>query len=165
VSAEPPPSIEIVASPAAPAGAVDPTRRWALAMPDGVERFPGVTRHEGAAAARALAGGEPSGWDVALVEIGLPVVISDGAGPYLLDRDGRITLVLGPHRALSGAHVAMGAPSPAHRLGIVGRRGGGVWEWLAVVDAAPPERVPALDALDACPDLAAAREWASAWRR
>lgn len=154
----------IVPAPDAPAGAADPTRRWALRMPDGAERFPGVTRTEGAGAAAALAALEPVRWDGALVEVVLPVVLSDGAGPYLLDRDGRLTLVLGAHRAISGAHVAMGAPSPGHAIGAVERRGGGLWEWLARVDAGPDGRVRALDGLDACADAAAARRWASDWR-
>lgn len=155
--------VEVVASPSAPAGAADATRRWALAMPDGVTRFPGVTRTEGAAAAAALAGTDPGGWDAALVEITLPVVLSDGAGPYLLDRDGRITLVVAAHPGIRDVHVAIGAPSPGHRLGVVGRRATGVWEWLARVEASPGDRVAALDALDACPDLPAAVRWARDW--
>ncbi len=152
--------IEIRASPGAPAGGGDPTRRWELAMPDGVGRFAGVTRTEGAAAAQALAALAPEAWETALVEIVLPVVMSDGAGPYLLDRDGRITLVVGAHPGVSGAHVAIGAPSPAHRVGIVGRRGDVLWQWLARVEAAPGDHIRALDALDACPDLPSARRWA-----
>lgn len=152
--------VEIVARPDAPAGASDATRRWALVMADGVERFPGVTRVEGAAAGPALAALGPDGWDDGLVEIVLPVVLSDGAGPYLLDAGGRITLVLGEHPAIAGAHVAMGHPAPAHRIGLVARAGT-VWRWLARADVDAAGRVAALDALDACPGLPEALRWAA----
>lgn len=151
----------IVARPDAPAGASDAMRRWALAMDDGVERFAGVTRTEAAAAAAALRALGPDGWDDGLVEIALPVVLSDGAGPYLLDADGRITLVLGPHPAIAGAHVAMGHPSPAHRVGIVAPAGAAAWRWLARAEVAAGARVAALDALDACTGLPEALRWAA----
>jgi hypothetical protein len=163
VSAAAPGPVEVVASPSAPAGSADATRRWALAMPDGATRFPGVTRTEGAAAAEALAAMDAAAWETALVEITLPVVLSDGAGPYLLDRDGRITLVVAAHPGIRDVHVAIGAPSPGHRLGIVARRAPGVWGWLARVEASPGDRVAALDGLDACPDLPAAVRWAREW--
>ncbi len=151
----------LVAAPRAPAGAADATRRWAVALPDGRPRFPGVTRPEGTRAAPALLALGPGGWDDALVEVALPVVLSDGAGPYLIDAVGHITLVLAPHPAIVGAHVAMGVPSPGHRLGILGRAGEGTWRWLARADVEPGDRVTALDDLDACPDLAHAERWAA----
>ncbi|MGD9571136.1 MAG: hypothetical protein AB7V62_04550 [Thermoleophilia bacterium] len=155
---EPP---DIVAAPGAPAGAADATRRWAVAFPDGRPRFAGVTRPEGARAAPALLALGEDGWDDGLVEVALPVVLSDGAGPYLIDAAGRITLVLAPHPAILGAHVAMGVPSPGHRVGIAGRAGEGAWRWLARADVDAGDRVAALDDLDACPDLAHARRWAA----
>ncbi len=157
---EPAGAPEIVARPDAPAGASDATRRWALRMDDGVERFAGVTRVEAAAAGPALQALGPDGWDDGLVEIVLPVVLSDGAGPYLLDADGRITLVLGPHPAITGAHVAMGHPAPGHHVGLVARAGA-AWRWLARAEVDPAGRVAALDALDACPGLPEALRWAA----
>lgn len=151
---------EIVQSPRAPAGAADATRRWALAAPGGRPRFAGVSRTEGAAAVPVLAALPDAEREAALVQIALPLVVSDGAGPYLLDADGRITLVLAPHPALAGAYVAMGAPAPAHRLGVVERLVPPVWRWIARAEIDPSARVAALDALDACADPAAARRWA-----
>ena len=159
------PGITLVASPRAPAGSGDPSRRWALAFPDGIERFAGVTRPEAEAAAPALGAIGPAGWEAALVEVTLAVVLSEGAGPYMLDAAGRITLVLGPHPALPGVHLAMGEPAPHHRIGLVRRRADGpVWEWIARRDVAPEGRVAALDGLDAVPDLVAAGEWERAPR-
>jgi hypothetical protein len=160
-----PAPIDVVAAPAAPAGAPDPTRRWALRMPGGEERFPGVTPPEGRAAAPVLEGMDPDGRESALVVVTLPVVLSDGAGPYLLDGDGRITLVLAPHPRIAGASVAMGEAAPGHRIGAVRPVAGPVWEWVARAEVAPAERVAALDALDAAGDAEAAAVWASDWRR
>jgi hypothetical protein len=154
---------EIVARPDAPAGASDPTRRWALRMGDGLERFPGLTRGEAAAAGPSLQALGPDGWDHGLAEIVLPVVLSEGAGPYLLDADGRITLVLGPHPAIAQAHVAMGHPGPGHRIGLVARADA-AWRWLVRAEVEPAGRVAALDALDACPGLPDARRWAAGHR-
>lgn len=156
-----PTDIEVVPSRAAPVGASDPSRRWALATPGGFARFHGVTRLEAEAAMPVLASIGPAAWEDHLVQVTLPVVLSDGAGPYLLDFDGRVTLVLGPHEAVEGAHVAMGEAAPLHRVGLVRPVGEApVWRWLA--DALVPEerRVAALDGLVACTDLEAARRWA-----
>lgn len=156
-----PGAIEIVASPGAPAGSADPSRRWALAPPDGAPRFPGLTRPEGDAAIAALGVLDPGAWGVHLVQVTLAVVLSDGAGPYLLDVDGRITLVLGAHPTIPAAHLAMGEAAPDHRLGLVRRVGDGpAWEWLADARVPPPERIAALDALDACAAVEDARRWA-----
>jgi len=157
--------ITVVASPRAPAGSADPSRRWALAFPDGIERFAGITRPEGDAAAPALGEMAPGGWERALVEVVLAVVLSEGAGPYMLDASGRITLVLGPHPRVAGAHLAMGEPAPAHRIGLVRRRDDGpVWEWTARSDVAPARRVEALDELDTAADAGEAGAWERRWR-
>jgi hypothetical protein len=149
---------ELVASEGAALGAPDPTRRWALRFPDGRVRFAGVTRVEGFAAAEALAG-EPDP-DRALVQVSLPVVLSDGAGPHLVDAAGRLVLALGPHPRIAGAAVAMGEAAPAHAVGLVERAGDGpLWRWVARSDVEPGERVAALDAIDAAPDREAARRW------
>jgi hypothetical protein len=149
---------ELVACEGAALGSSDPTRRWALRFPDGVERFAGLTRIEGFAVADALAGeADP---DRALVPVTLPVVLSDGAGPHLVDADGRLVLALGAHPAIAGASVAMGEAAPAHAVGLVERAGDGpLWRWVARARVAPGDRVEALDALDAAPDRAAAVRW------
>ena len=158
--------IAIVAAPRAPAGSGDPSRRWTLAFPDGIERFAGVTRLEGEAVVPALAALGADRWEGALVEVTLAVLLTEGAGPYMLDASGRITLVLGPHPALPGVHLAMGEPSPNHRIGLVRRRvDGPVWEWVVRSDVAPDRRVGALDDLDAVTDLVGAGEWERAARR
>lgn len=156
--------IDIVAAPSAPAGSPDPSRRWALRMPDGAERFPGVTPLEGRAAAPVLTTMDDGRRGAALVVITLPVVLSDGAGPYLLDGDGRITLVLAPHPGFAGAHLAMGEASPDHRIGLARHVSGPVWEWIACAEVAPERRVEALDALDEVADADAAAVWAGAHR-
>ena len=120
---EPPAAIDLVPAPDAPAGVSDATRRWALAFPDGARRFAGLTRDEAAAAAAAMAGWAPGRWDRALVEVVLPVIVSDGAGPYLLDATGRITLALSDHPALPGVRVAMGEAAPAAPRGPGAARG------------------------------------------
>lgn len=158
--------IRLVQAPRAPAGSGDPSRRWALAFGDGAERFPGITRPEGDAAAAELARMPPDGWDAALVEVVLAVVLSDGAGPYLIDAAGRITLVLAAHPALEDVHLAMGEPVPDHRIGLVRRRPGGpVWEWIARAEVPPEGRVAALDELDALTDPAGAGAWERTARR
>ena len=52
-------SIAIREAPAAPAGSGDPTRRWALAFPDGATRFPGIARTEGQAVLAAAGFAKP----------------------------------------------------------------------------------------------------------
>jgi hypothetical protein len=152
--------IDIVAAPQAPIAAGDVSRRWALASPDGVARFAGVTRPEGQAAAAAMAGIDPARWDRLLVQVTLAVVLSDGAGPYLLDARGRLTLVLGPHRGISHAHLTMGDAVPLHAIGLTRRLDGGpVWEWIARADVPPAGAAEALDALDELIDSDGAGEW------
>lgn len=153
---------DIVACPWAPLAASDPTRRWALRSPDGAHLFPGLTRPEAVGAATRLGGQVPAAWDRALVEVALPVVVSDGAGPYLVDARGRLVLALGPHPSVAGALVAMGPPDPRHAVGLVRASTDGGWEWVARAEVAPDERTAALDALAAAPDEAAAAAWAEA---
>ncbi len=150
---------ELVASEGAALGSSDHTRRWALRFPDGAVRFPGVTRIEGFAAAAALAGQADPGR--ALVQVTLPVVLSDGAGPHLVDADGRLVLALGPHPHVAGASVAMGEAAPDHVVGLVepAGGGGGLWRWVARARVAAEGRVAALDAIDAAPDRDAASRW------
>ncbi len=152
--------IDIVAAPRAPIASGDVSRRWALAAPDGVARFAGVTRPEGQAAAAAMADIDPGRWDRLLVQVTLAVVLSDGAGPYLLDARGRLTLVLGPHRGISHAHVTMGDAVPLHAIGLTRRLADGpVWEWVARADVPPAGPAEALDALDELTDSGGAGEW------
>jgi hypothetical protein len=157
---EPSAPIALVPAPDAPAGASDATRRWALAFPDGGLRFAGLTRQEAAGVQEALAGWAPRRWDRALVEVVLPVIVSDGAGPYLLDATGRITLALGAHPTLAGLRLAMGEPRPRHRVGLVRPTGEArVWEWAWDAEVDPELRVTALDALDAVVDADGAEGW------
>ncbi len=156
----PDPLIALTAAPGAPAGSGDPSRRWALRFPDGTARFAGITRPEGEAAVPALRTIAPDRWDAALVEVGLAVLLSEGAGPYMIDADGRITLVLGAHTALAGSHVAMGEAAPAHRIGLVRRcTAGPAWVWIARAEVEPDARVAALDGLDTVVDPQTARAW------
>jgi hypothetical protein len=157
---EKPAAIDLVPAPDAPAGVSDATRRWALAFPDGARRFAGLTRDEAAAAAAAVAGWAPGRWDRALVEVALPVIVSDGAGPYLLDATGRITLALSDHPRLPGVRVAMGEPRPRHRVGLVRPAGDlRVWEWAWDAEVDPEMRVAALDALEGVTDANGADGW------
>lgn len=154
------PDLDIVAAPRAPIASGDVSRRWALAASDGVPRFAGVTRPEGQAAAAVIAGIDPARWDRLLVRVTLAVVLSDGAGPYLLDAQGRLALVLGPHRGILSAHVTMGDAMPLQAIGLTRRLDDGpVWEWIARADVAPSDAVGALDALDELIDSRGAREW------
>ena len=144
-----------VPAPNAPLASGDPTRRHGVDV-GGTVMFPGLTRPEAEAAAQWL-GDVPSPRQALLpVEIG--VVLSDGAGPHLLDADGALVLVLGRHSHVDGAYVAMGAPSPLHAVGAVADRGSH-WVWLARRDVPEPARVAALDALDGCVDAAALAAW------
>jgi hypothetical protein len=152
--------VDIVPAPTAPIASGDVSRRWGLAASDGVTRFAGITRPEGQAAAAAIAGIDPARWDRLLVQVTLAVVLSDGAGPYLLDARGRLTLVLGPHRGISRAHVTMGDAVPLHAIGLTQRIDDGpVWEWIARADVPPRGAAQALDALDELIDSEGARGW------
>ena len=144
-----------VAAPSAPLASGDPTRRYGVEV-DGAVMFPGLTRPEADTVAAWLGHVDDPGLALVPVEIG--VVLSDGAGPHLLDSAGGLVLVLGAHSHVAGAHVAMGAPSPLHAVGAVARRDGH-WTWLARRDVPDAGRVAALDALDACGDESALVAW------
>ena len=56
--------------------------------------FAGLTRPESEAVAQWLEGFDASGRTAALIPIELGVVLSDGAGPHLLDVSGALVLVV-----------------------------------------------------------------------
>ncbi|MGA0068433.1 MAG: hypothetical protein ACO3PB_03090 [Miltoncostaeaceae bacterium] len=154
--------IEVIRAPDAPLGGGDPTRRHAVR--DGARvLMPGLTAPEAEAAAGWLAGIPEPDRALVLSEVTLPVLLTDGAGPHLLDADGSLVLVLGRHPRIEGVHVAMGAPAPRHAVGAVRRRAGGGWIWLARAEVPEAGRVAALDGVDAAPDRAALAAWAGEW--
>lgn len=150
-----------VAAPAAPLASGDPTRRFGVDA-DGRVLFPGLTRPEADAACTWLAGMDADARALALVPVELGVVLSDGAGPHLLDAAGALVLVLGPHSRIAGASVAMGSPTPRHAVGVVTPDGPG-WRWIARANVPEAARVAALDALDTCADEGDARRWGAQW--
>jgi hypothetical protein len=154
--------IEVIRAPDAPLGGGDPTRRHAV-LADGLVLLPGLTRPEADDACRWLGAMAGDDRPLALAEVALPVVLTDGAGPHLLDADGSLVLALGPHPAIAGALVAMGAPTPLHAVGLVTRVGGGGWAWLARARVADSGRVDALDGLEAVVDASGLRSWAARW--
>ena len=125
--------------------------------------MPGLTRPEAEAAVAWLAGMPAADRGLALAEVALPVVLSDGAGPHLLGADGALVLVLGEHPRLDRMHVAMGAPSPGHAVGVVRPGAEGGWLWMARAVVPEQRRVPALDSLDAVADAAGLAAWADEW--
>lgn len=151
-------ALRVDEAPEAPLGRSDPTRRWGLRDARGGLRFPGLTRPEALRVADLL---DDGGTPRALARVALPVVLSDGAGPHLLDADGRLTLAVGPHPGGDGWRVAIGEASPAQRIGVVvpDERDALVWHWVAVREVVEPDRVSALDALLACADRARLTEW------
>jgi hypothetical protein len=152
--------MDITRAPDAPMAAGDPTRVHAVRSDDRV-LLPGLTRPEAEAACEWLRHVPPGDRPLALAEVTLPVVLTDGAGPHLLDADGGLVLALAPHPSLAGARVAMGAPSPRHAVGLVRPLPGGGWLWMARVEVDEADRVPALDALDAVTDAHGAEAWAA----
>lgn len=160
-SARSPLPLTLVAAPSAPTGAADAGRRWALRPADGgPDLFPGIAPDEADEVVPALGGVSPSRWGRLAVEIALPVVLSDGAGPYLLDARGRLALVLVAHPQVVGLRIAMGEPAPGHRIGAVRRTGEGrLWEWVCAADVAPGDRVDALSDLDAAATVADLDLW------
>jgi hypothetical protein len=159
----------IVDAPDAPLGTADVTRRRALVFPDGRMRFPGVTRPEGERAAGTLAALGSVGWDRALIEIRFPVLLSDGAGPHLVDAEGRLVLAVAEHPGLPGLRVALGpaggaaGPAGAEAVGLVRRAGPGAWVWSVRAVVPAEERVPALGDLDASRNSADLDAWRARW--
>lgn len=161
-------NVDVVDAPKAPLGAADVTRRYAVTFPDGRTRFPGLTRPEAQAAAAVLAGSAPPEWDASLIVVVLPVLLSDGAGPHLLDPAGRLVLAVGRHPGLDGAHVAMAAVDPsdiggATTVGVVRSMAGPVWAWQARARVSAAGRVAALDELDVVDDSAGLVSWQARW--
>jgi hypothetical protein len=144
-----------VTVPSAPLASGDPTRRYGVEH-GGTVMFAGLTRPEADAVAGWL--GDVDVPQRALVPVQIGVVLSDGAGPHLLDAAGQLVLVLGPHSHLAEASVAMGAPNPLHAVGVVADRGTH-WVWGARREVPEADRVAALDALDACADVDALLAW------
>lgn len=140
----------------------DPTRGHAVSD-DGRLLLPGLTRPEAEAACVWLATVDPRNRPLVLAEVALPVVLTEGAGPHLLDAPGTLVLVLGPQPHIAGAHVAMGAPSPRYAVGVVREIGGGGWLWLARAEVAEADRVAALDGADGSVGDDALRAWAREW--
>lgn len=159
------PGVTIEPAPTAMLGRSDVTRRWAMRVTDGSSRFSGVTRVEAERAASSLATLAPDDLDRALVRVELGVVLSEGAGPYLVDAVGGLVLVVGSHDALSDLSVAIGEARPDHDIGLVAALGSGVWIWRAMATIAPVDRVAALDGLAECGDLVAVHEWERTWAR
>ncbi len=150
--------------PSAALGKTDPTRRWVMRFPDGARRFAGATRVEAERARATLEARAAPDLDRALVRVELGVVLSDGAGPYLVGANGGLVLVVGSHDASSDVCVAIGEASPHHDIGLVVPRGSGVWIWRVMAAIAPAQRVAALDQLAECRDLPAAEAWQTQWR-
>ena len=154
----------VVPAPAAPLAGGDPTRCCAVSDA-AATRFPGLTRPEADAVAAWLGDVPMDARDRLLVPVELGVVLSGGAGPYLLDARGALVLVLAPHPAVEGTSVAMGAPvregGPLHVVGVVSPSGS-AWHWVARADVREGDRVAALDALDACADVHALDAWQAA---
>jgi hypothetical protein len=131
----------------------------AIGYPDGRDRHPGLTRSEAERAIPALA--EHGLWDDWLIAVELPVLLSDGAGPHLLAADGALVLALADHPRLPG-RIAMSAPgAEGHLVGLVAPVTPPLWVWRARAGVPEPDRVDALDALDAVADAAALERWAS----
>jgi hypothetical protein len=154
----------VVAADDAALGSGDTTRRWAVREDDGATRWPGVTRIEADAVCAALVDrGSPSGTALARVELG--VVLSDGAGPYLVDADGCLILVVDRHPACAGWSIAMGSLATDRvRLGVVREWMPGVlWEWGPRVELAARGRVGALDDLADCGDEGQLQDWHARW--
>lgn len=148
--------------PDAPLAGGDPTRCHGVLIGDRV-LFPGLTRPEAEAACAWLAPVDATDRGLALAEVALPVVLTDGAGPHLLDSTGTLVLVLGPHPHIGGACVAMGAPSPRHAVGVVRALGDGGWMWLARAEVDEEMRIAALDGADGAVDGEALHGWAREW--
>jgi hypothetical protein len=150
-------SDRIQPAPDAVLGRSDDTRRWAIVDAAGERRFPGVTRPE---ARRALGGLPRASWGAYLVAVALPVLLTDGAGPHLLDAEGNLVLALADHPHLPGCKLALGPLRGAEQAGVVEPAGAeALWRWAtrAVID--PAHRAAALGALEAVIDRAQLEGW------
>jgi hypothetical protein len=102
--------------------------------------------------------------DGLLVRVELPAILSDGAGPHMLDAAGRLTIAVGAHPLIGGARLAMGEPHPEHTIGLVQPLRGDdgqpfVWRWIGRREVQPAGRVTALDQLDALESVEAVVAW------
>jgi len=157
--------MQIIPANDAALGSGDPTRRWALADHRGAVRWPGLTRNEADALAVALSVSDPADADAVLGQVELGVVLSDGAGPYLLDADGVLVLVIDAHPRVDGVAIAM-ANTATDRVRIGAVRplaAAGGWQWLARTGCAAVDRIRALDELAAATTTAGLREWHQTW--
>ena len=77
----------------------------------------------------------------------VPVLLSDGAGPHLIDHAGRLVLALADHPLLSGARVAMGPCDGEEQIGIVVPEAAapGIWRWLGRARVAAADRLQTLE--------------------
>lgn len=152
----------VVACPQAALGTGDPTRRWGVMCADGVVRWPGLTTLEAEAFGRVLSADHPPASHDLLVQVELGVALSDGAGPYLVDTDGVLVLVVGQHPTLSDAYVALGPAAPDRdRIGVVRRAAlAGGWRWSARVEVPGSVRIAVLDELANLVGDAALHAWA-----
>ena len=141
-------------------GGSDHTRRWALQAPGGPPRFAGVTRPEADGARGWLGALDDHDMDDVLVPVQLEVVMSDGAGPYMLDAAGNLILRVGDHPIIPGCSIAMGEVDTAMvRLGaVVDRRPEG-FVWIASRTVSHASRVGELDRLAACSGSGDLHSW------
>lgn len=149
----------------------DPTRSRGIRLASGDHVFfPGLTPGEAAGAVAEMAGGvgeslEDARLESLLVRIDLAAILSDGAGPHLLDAAGRLTIAVGPHPIISGARLAMGEPHPEHTIGVVRPLRDPdehplMWRWIGRREVPPAGRAAALDELDELESVEAVVAWA-----
>ena len=146
----------------APMSGGDPSR--VHGVDDGTRvLLPGLTRPEAEAACGWLAALDASDLPLALAEVVLPVVLTGGAGPYLLDADGALMLALAEHPAVPDARVVMGAIPGGSAVGAARPVSGFGWAWLVRARVDDADRVRALDELDDARTSADLRQWADRW--
>ena len=146
----------------APMSGGDPSRVHGVT--DGTRvLLPGLTRPEAEAACEWLAALDESDLPLALAEVVLPVVLTGGAGPYLLDANGALMLALAEHPAVPGARVVMGAVPGGSAVGAARPVSGPGWAWLVRARVDDADRVRALDEVDDACTAADLRQWADRW--
>ena len=157
--------MQIVRADDAALGSGDPTRRWALADRRGAVRWPGLTRNEAHALAAALSGSGAVDPDTVLGQVDLGVVLSDGAGPYLVDADGVLVLAVAVHPRLDGLTIAMANTATDYvRIGVVRPLVAPAgWEWVVRAACPAADRIPALDELAATGSAEGLQQWHRGW--
>ena len=154
---------QIQPAPDAALGRSDETRRWAIRDARGQLLFPGLTRPEAAGALTTL---PADSWEDYLVAVTLPVLLTDGAGPHLVDVRGNLVLAVADHPRLAACKLALGPEGGRERIGLVAQHSSAVWRWAAQAVLDPAHRVPALDALEDLKTRADIEGWlrdAAAW--